>query len=143
MLSELSRQMKSKWGEKILQKWAGKSLSAENVWEWYPKQHIKAPTPHTGSIFFVGVLTLWMNLKISFLWISRSICIFGKKVSSKSCSALNFLSLKPRRRVVPKYSILNEGRTGLTNNSVLTDYLKVGLRVNSNGPRMKSQLEFS
>ncbi len=39
--------------------------------------------------------------------------------------------------------MLNEGRTCLTKNSVLTDYLKVGLRVNRNGPRMKPQLEFS
>ncbi len=47
------------------------------------------------------------------------------------------------RRVVPKYSVLNEGRTRLTKISVLTDHLKVGLRVNSNGPRMKPHLEFS
>ncbi len=46
------------------------------------------------------------------------------------------------RRVVPKYSVLDEGRTCLTKNSVLTDYLKVDLRVNSNGPLMKPQLEF-
>ncbi len=41
------------------------------------------------------------------------------------------------------FSVFNEGWTYLTKNSVLTDYLKVGLRVNSNGPRMKPQLEFS
>ncbi len=30
-------------------KWAGKSLSAENVREWYPKQHIKTPAlPSAG-----------------------------------------------------------------------------------------------
>ncbi len=45
--------------------------------------------------------------------------------------------------VVLKYSVLNEGRTCPTKNSVLTDYLKVGLRVNSNGSRMKPQLELS
>ncbi len=42
--------------------------------------------------------------------------------------------VQPCRRVVPKYSVLNAGWTCLTKNSVLTDYLKVGLRVNSNGP---------
>ncbi len=42
--------------------------------------------------------------------------------------------VQPCRHVVPKYSVLNEGRTCLTKNSALTDYLKVGLRVNSNGP---------
>ncbi len=51
--------------------------------------------------------------------------------------------VQPCRCVVPKYSVLNEGGTCLTKNSVMTDYLKVGLRVNSNGPRMKPQLEFS
>ncbi len=35
--------------------------------------------------------------------------------------------VEPCRRVVPKFSILNEGRTCLSKNSVLTDYLKVGL----------------
>ncbi len=41
------RRMRSKWGKKLQNaKWAGKSLSAENVWEWCPKQHIKTPAPH-------------------------------------------------------------------------------------------------
>ncbi len=35
------------------------------------------------------------------------------------------------------HGVLKEGRTCLTKNSVLTDYLKVGLRVNGNGSRMK------
>ncbi len=39
----------------------------------------------------------------------------------------------PCRRVVPKYSVLNDGRTSLTKNSVFHDDSKVGLRVNSNG----------
>ncbi len=36
-------------------------------------------------------------------------------------------------------------RTGsdMSHKKFCTDYLKVGLRVNSNGPRMKPQLEFS
>ncbi len=38
--------------------------------------------------------------------------------------------VQPCRHVVPKYIVLNEGRTCLTKNSVLTDYLNVGLRVN-------------
>ncbi len=54
--------------------------------EWCPKQHIKTSTPPMWN-FFYGVLTR----EITFLRISRSICIFEKKVSSKNGSSLNFL----------------------------------------------------
>ncbi len=46
-----SRQMRKK-----IAKWAGKSLSAENVQEWCPEQHIKTPLASPGS-FLMGVLT--------------------------------------------------------------------------------------
>ncbi len=50
------RQMRSKWEKKLQNaKWAGKSLSAENVWEWCPKQHIKTSAPLHGA--FMEVLT--------------------------------------------------------------------------------------
>ncbi len=37
-------------------KWAGKSLSAENVRKWCPKQLIKTPAPPSAA-FFTEVLT--------------------------------------------------------------------------------------
>ncbi len=49
---------------------------------------LKFPLPLPG-VFYGG----FNPLEITFLGIFHSICIFGKKVSSKSCSALNFLSI--------------------------------------------------
>ncbi len=72
-------------------KWASKSLRVENVRKWCPKQHMKTPASPTWSFFLMEVLTPRMNMKIHFL--PRSTHIFGKKVSSKSCSSLNFLSI--------------------------------------------------
>ncbi len=44
--------------------------------------------------------------------------------------------------VVRKCGVLNQGRICLTKNSVLTDYLKVGLCVNSNGPQWSRSWNF-
>ncbi len=90
LLSELSRQMRSKWEKKSYKNEPAKIW----VWNTFKNDALNnilkplLPLPPPGA-FFMGVLTLWMNLKISFLgiWISSSICIFGEKVSNKSCSA--------------------------------------------------------
>ncbi len=77
----------------------GKKLQNEPAKVWVRKMFendvlnniLKPPLPPPGA-FFEMFLPL-MNLKISSLRISSSTCIFGKKVSSKSCSLLNFLSV--------------------------------------------------
>ncbi len=75
---------KIKMREKILQKWAGKSLIAENVWEWCPKQHIKTSCFPHPELFFMGVLILWMNLMIEWGFLHHAtVCViftffFGK-----------------------------------------------------------------